>query len=313
MRFPLVKTVTQHLRQQTPDGWRNSRSALELTMSITPGEMPGASPATPLPEAQSGGMSYRVEFQRIRLSQELPGQGALTYDSDASPLAIPVAIRPYHGLKNNGFQFRLNRDRQLVDVVGFETFLERCLQPVAPDQRAIVQSSLPVTSPADAVAFFVDESLGLIPAEVSQAGDNWLRSREMTQPVPCVATTRYTLRQVTSEVADVDIAGTIVPPLDDDPAGRTSADGVQVLIRGGQLLGHCRVDRRTGLPVSSHVEQSLEMTVRLADGTEFPQLKSTVTTLQPPADSREQGPITLLGGVQPKSSVRAEKPASFRK
>jgi hypothetical protein len=153
----------------------------------------------------------------------------------------------------------------------------------------------------------------LIPAEVSQAGDNWLRSREIMQPIPCVATTRYTLRQVTSEIVDVDIAGTIVPPPDDGTAGRASADGMQVLIRGGQLLGHCRVDRRTGLPVNSHIEQSLEMTVRLADGTEFPQLKSTVTTLQPPTESREQGPITLLGGVQPQPTVRVEKPASFRK
>jgi hypothetical protein len=40
------------------------------------------------------------------------------------------------------------------------------------------------------------------------------------------------------------------------------------------------LDRRTGLPMQSRVEQSLEMHVRLADGGEFDQYRSTLTTIK---------------------------------
>jgi Family of unknown function (DUF6263) len=319
-RWPLLKTVEQQLRQESPEGWVNSRSVMELTMLISTDESQGRPSGSPLAEMGERGTIYRVEYQRVRLTQEVPGQSAPTYDSDAAPVAVPPAFRPYQGLKNNGFQFRLSRDLQLAEVIGFEAFLERCLQAAAPEQRALVRSSLPVTTLAEGVSFFVDESLGLIPANVSRAGDNWMRTQETAQPVPFVATTRYTLRQATSEISEIDILGSIVPAGDAASPHGAIADGVQIVIRGGELRGDCRIDRRSGLPMKSHVEQSLDMLVRMADGSEFPQRKTTVTTLQMLPDSSEATSITLTSGVrnQPPghsslSPGRPEKGPSLRR
>ena len=52
-----------------------------------------------------------------------------------------------------------------------------------------------------------------------------------------------------------------------------------ITVRRGQSAGSCVINRRTGLPMQSRVEQSLEMHVRLADGGEFDQYKSTLTTI----------------------------------
>lgn len=270
----MTKSVVQHLRQQTAEGWSASRSALDLSMTIAADETAGAPSINPS-DRQQGVLRYLVRFHRIKLQQDLPGELPLSYDSDSFGAVVPPAARPYQGLKENGFRFSLNRDRQLVEVVGFDQFLDRCLLPVTPDERAAVRASLPVHSPTDGLAFFVDESIGLIPTEVTRAGDTWMRTTQVTHPVPIVSTIRYTLRQMTADWADVELVGTFGPP----PATGAPAGAVQVFVRGGRLSGECRVDRRSGLPVRSRVDQSLEMTVRLDDGTEFEQIKSTVATL----------------------------------
>lgn len=277
----LVKTVVQQLGQKTPQGRVSSRSVLEMTMTITPEESDGPPAKERLADSSTGQIPYRVRYQRVRLLRELPDQPQLNYDSDAASDLVPPAARPYQGLKDNGFRFRLNREYQLTGVADLEPFLDRCLQSIPPAQRQQFRAGLPLNSPADVIAWFVDDAIGLIPPMVSKAGDSWLRSREILQPVPIVITTRCTIRQMTAESADVDMAGTLGPAADRPGADLSSIGGGRMIVRGGKLLGRCRLDRRTGLPVYSHSEQSLEMAVQLVDGTELEQFKTTVTTLEP--------------------------------
>jgi hypothetical protein len=277
----LVKTVVQQLGQESPDGRVNSRSILETTMTISPEETEAQTGNT-LPASSPGGQTpYRVRYHRVRLLQELPDQPQITYDSDAATGSVPPAARLYQGLKDNGFRFRLNREHQLTEVTDLEPFLDRCLQPVPKEQRPQLRAALPLNSPAAVIAYFVDDTIGLLPPAVSQAGDSWLRSREILQPVPIVITTRCTIRQMTAESVEVDMSGTLGPAADRPEADVAAIGGGRMLVRGGKLLGKCRLDRRSGLPTYSHSEQSLEMVVRLADGTELQQFKTTVTTLEP--------------------------------
>lgn len=285
--WPFIKTVTHHVRQPNAEGAAlDCRSTLVLMMTIARDD--GRSGAHPqLPEGQR----YRVGFDLVRYTRELPGQSPVVYDSRDTTGAVPVEMRPYQGLRGNGFQFELDRQLQLAHVQGFEPFLERCLLTVPPEQQASVRSALPVTSPTDGVALFIDETIGLIPPEMARAGDSWARSRSIAGPAPCVTTIRYTIRQLTAEVAEVDLSGTI-EALSNASASTAVTSSVPIQIRGGQLLGQCRIDRRSGIPLKSHVEQSLEMTVKSTDGVEFAQHKSTVTTL----DLVSENPAAPPGG-----------------
>jgi hypothetical protein len=130
---------------------------------------------------------------------------------------------------------------------------------------------------------------------VNQAGDSWLRSRTQTQPLAVTTDVRCTVRQLTGGVAELELIGALRPAEAPATSSESSAEGMQVVARGGKLLGRCRIDRRRGLPVDSHIEQSLEMTVKLADGTEFDQIKSTVTTLETRAASDAE-PAIVDGG-----------------
>lgn len=293
-RIALLKTVEHTLRQHSPQGWIVSRSTLDLLLSITvtmssPSDRPAREP-----DLRSGQKRMHVTFQRIHFSQELPGQPRVEYDSNSPPFPIPLAAQGYHGLKDNGFDFWLTADNQLAETIGFEQFINRCLKDVSPDKRQSARAAMAVASEAEGVAVFVDDTIGLLPANVFRDGDTWTRDRHVLQPVPLRTSTRYRLRQSKGEIAEIEIQGAIAPSesiaTPNPPTGE-----IAVAVRGGQSRGTCFYDRRIGLPVESQTQQSLEMTVRLPDGSEFEQHKSTLTTIKQIAESEPAQPASRDG------------------
>ncbi|MBS0262472.1 MAG: hypothetical protein JSS02_11025 [Planctomycetes bacterium] len=284
-RFPLLKTVEQTLSQSTQEGWVVSRSQLEILFLITVREVhPSSMGGSAAAGSRSGEKRLDVRYQRIRYSQQFPGQEKVEYDSDAPPSPIPPAVVGYHGLKDNGFEFCLNQDNQVSDVVAFDQFVDRCLRDVPAVRHEQMRSSMTCSTCAQAVADFIDDSIGILPPSVVREGDSWTHERQFGQPLPMLCSTRYQLRRLTSDVAELEILGTTLPSIPKSDSG-TRPD-VQVVIRGGQSIGKCRLDRRTGLPWQSKVEQALDMTVRLADGSEFEQHKQTITTIKNLSESR---------------------------
>jgi hypothetical protein len=271
--FPLLKTVEQTLRQPAPQGWIVSRSALEMLLSATVEEIHPVERQHAEADSRSGQKRLQVKYQHIHFSQDVPGQPRVEYDSNAPAFPIPQVAEGYHH-----FDFWLSAENQVLELVAVDQFINRCLKDLPLERRQQALPSMTVASAVDGVASFVDDSIGLLPAIAIREGDSWTRERQVLQPVPLQTSTRYTLRHLTPEIAEIEIQGTISPMA---LAGAASPHGdVTVAVRVGQSHGKCLLDRRTGLPVQSRLEQSLEMNVRLADGSEFDQHKSTVTTIK---------------------------------
>lgn len=278
-RFPLVKTVEHTLRQPAPEGWTISRSNLEMLLSVTVSEIHEPDRGQQPPDPRAGQKKLQVQYHRVRFSQELPGRNKVDYDSNAPVLPIPLAAQGYHGLKDNGFEFWLSVDNQILEIVGFDQFLDRCLRDVLPARKQQVRAAMAATSGGDGITNFVEDSIGLLPTTAVREGDGWTRERQVLQPVPMYTSTRYTLRRITDEIAEIDILGSVSASATYGPSNQPNNE-INVTIRGGNSLGNCLLDRRTGLPMQSRVEQSLDMNVRLADGSEFDQQKTTVTTIK---------------------------------
>lgn len=277
-RFPLLKTVEQELKQPSPKGWNISQSKLELTLLVTLQEIIQNDPQSAVKDPRDGQKRFQVRYHRVKFSQNMPGQ-EVEYDSNAPPNPVPLAAQVYHGLKDNSFEFWIGADNQILELVGFKPFLERCLKDVPPAQRQQVWDMLAAATGADGIANFVDDSIGLLPPNAVRLGETWTNSRNIPQPVPMHVNNKYTLRQISPQTAEIDIVGTIAPSATYGPADQPSS-GVQVTIRGGHSLGSCTIDRRTGLPVQSKVEQSMQMKVRMSGGIEFDQQKTAVTTIR---------------------------------
>jgi hypothetical protein len=277
-RVTLVKTVSQTLRQPAPQGWIECRSTLELTLAVTIEPFLGGDRPRPDPESRSGPKRVQVDYRSVRFRQDVPGQPAVEYDSAVPPSPVPPAALGYHGLKDNSLEFRLTADNQLLEVVAFDQFASRCLKEVPPEHRRQVSSLLEPNSPAAAVSAFVDDTVGLLPTGARE-GDAWVRDRKIGPPLPLATSTRYSLLRLTPGTAEIEIQGTISALATARPTTLPRRD-FDVAVRRGYSAGSCLLDRRTGLPMQSRVEQSLEMHVRLADGGEFDQYRSTLTTIK---------------------------------
>jgi hypothetical protein len=271
-RFPLVKRLDQFLKQVTPNGnVLTHHSSLEMSLSMTVEELIERGP-------RNGQLRLGARFHHVKFSQNVPGVET-HYDSDNPPATVPLEIMGYHGLKDNGFSFWIGADHQILEIVDFDKFIDRCVVNVPADKRVFVRSSLARSAGADGIANFIDDSIGLLPNRAVALGDSWTRSRQIVQPVPMHISTRYTLTELTSDEAQVNILGTITPSTTYGPDDQQSR-GVEVQVKKGHSIGSCTINRRTGLPIDSRVDQELSMRVKLANKVEFDQFKTTVTTIR---------------------------------
>ncbi|MBS0202331.1 MAG: hypothetical protein JSS49_05470 [Planctomycetes bacterium] len=273
-RFPLKKRIEQRLTQS--DGVGGSLvnvSLLEMMLSLV------------VEEVQDGNKRLSVRYHRIRYGHNIAGR-KVEYNSDDNTPA-PTEALVYAGLKNNGFSFWIGPDNRVVELVGFQEFLQRCLQNVPPAYRDAVLRQLEGTQHEEGLANFVDDGIGLLPysndprhpAVAVKVGSSWeLRPRRTEAPIPMSVSTRCQVRNMNDTSAEIGLMGKI----SGTGTAVTIQDGnrrLQILLRGGYCNGTCTVDRRTGLPTQSEVNRSLEMTVTLPNEMQISQRKEVLTTI----------------------------------
>ena len=303
-RFPLEKTVTQTLTQNSPGGPATSRSKLELLLAIT------------VEEIRDDRKRLAVLYQHVRYRHDVAGQ-VVEYDSNSPPVPVPLQVQAYHGLVNNGFSFWIGPDYKVIELVGFNDFLERCVRGVLPADRQAVLASLSVLSGDEGIANFVDDSIGLLPAGIGgnrrdavlEIGSSWSHQRQLTQPIPMYVSSDCTLTELNDDIAEIGIAGTITPLTAYVPSEEQNRD-VRVTLRGGRSVGRCTIDRSSGLPLNSQIERRLDMVVQLADGSQFEQQKHIVTTIRAFPQQASIGTLRprTLPGIVPNPPARIPPP-----
>jgi hypothetical protein len=292
-RFPLNKTVEQRITQALPTGLTVGHSRLELQLSLV------------VEEIREPRRRLGVRYHRVRYAQDLGGQ-TVEYNSDQPVASVPPEALPYAGLKDNGFSFWIGADNQVIELVGFADFAQRCVQHVPLEQRAAVLHQLQAMRTDDGLANFVDDSIGLLPGAASpqtagtefRVGSSWdLPTRQVSAGGPqangSVCTTRCLLKDLSDKTAEIALVGSIGPSSYTDELRR-----VKLTVRGGQCSGTCTVDRTTGMPTRSRVERMLDMTAHLPDGTEIPQRKEIITTIVAYLEQGAVRPTASLDGVE---------------
>jgi hypothetical protein len=270
-RFPLIKTVEQTLLQKSETHPAMARTKLDLSMALT------------VEEVRPDAVLLGVQYSRVVYEHDLAGR-RLKFDSASHAGAIPWDAVPYAGMVNNGFAFWIGRDNQIRGLVGYQEFLERCVAQVPLDRRQTLLAELSQRFGDDGVASFVDDSIGLLPYDASVdeesasrvlPGDVWTRERRLMQPVPVYLKSTYTLTDIDRETARIEITGRIASGEAVNAAGDS-----RVRISDGRTLGHCIVDRSTGLPLDVQIARHLVIHVQTDDGYEVVQEKEIQTTIR---------------------------------
>ncbi|QDT44530.1 hypothetical protein Pan241w_46420 [Gimesia alba] len=290
-RFPMIKTVEQTLSQASAAGIVNSKSKLELILALTVEEL-----------RDDGRKRFKVRYTGVKYSHDIAGE-RVNYDSNRTSGPVPPEVQAYQRLVDNGFSFWIGADNKIVELVGFDDFLKRCLQNTPASQRETVLAKISESSGDDGVANFIDDSIGLLPYNIDEhhkggairVGETWTKTRRLTQPIPMTLKTEYTLRELNDKIATINIAGDIAASKISSPINQ-NGKSVQLYIRGGKSFGTCMIDRKTGLPLESKIERFLETTVKLASGKQFEQQKQIVTTIRafPHQEERPLGPAAKI-------------------
>ena len=296
-RFPLLKRVEQRLTQVDGQGKSVYGSLTEMLLSLS------------VEEIRDGNKLLSVRYHRVRYGHDIAGK-KVEYSSDAPPQAIPPEALAYAGMYENGFSFWIGPDNRVVELVGFAEFLQRCVRDVPPQHRQSVLAQLEGTHRENDLANFVDDGIGLLPysdnprhpAVAVKVGSAWdLKPRMSEGPIPMQVNTRCVLKELTESTAEISLIGNIVG----DRAPVVVRDGngeMRVFVKGGHCSGTCKIDRRTGLPTNSQVIRYLEMTVKLADGSEIQQRKETLTSissfLDQTTNQQQQASASSDSGIQ---------------
>jgi hypothetical protein len=273
-RFPLIKTVEQELTQSSTKGIQKTQSKLEMSLAISVEEIRGDQ------------IRLAVRYDRVRYWQDILGE-ILSYDSDKPEANIPLSLMPYQGMVQNGFSFWLGPSHEVVELVGFNDFLTRCLEKVPPQQRQAVMTSLAANQAEEGIANFIDDSIGLLPkkfddqgqANQIQVGSTWQKQRQVVRPLPMMLSDKCLLKELTDDIAQIEIVGSVAPGITYGPSNQQNSK-FNMRIKGGHSFGNCTIDRKTGLPLNSHVERYFDMVVQVAPGIEFEQRKRIVTTIR---------------------------------
>lgn len=298
-RFPLIKTVEQRLRQQSPDGGPPiaSSSKLQMTLAIT------------VEDIDQGVKTLGVRYQRVRYEHDIAGE-KVSYDSALMPKTVPNAAQVYHGLLDNGFSFELGADNRIVQVHDFEAFLKRCVRHAPASQQKELLTRLVATQEDEGIANFVDDSVGMLPYNIDdlnaggdvKVGTSWRKNRQIVRPFPMSIDTAYRLANINERYATLELFGKIHPARIQHASNTIQSAGSteRMTLRGGHSFGTCTIDRESGLPIQSHVSRTMNLTLELPTGTKFDQTKDIVTSIQ--TFPEQSSPATATRTVTPNSA-----------
>ena len=275
-RFPIHKVIQQELTQYgLGDRPEVSTTRLELMLAIS------------VQRSEASRLLMNVRYDSIKYSEEIRGH-RVDYDSNSPPAQPTPLMLAYQRMIGDGFSFWLGADNQIHEPVGFDEFLDRCLVDIPDEQRGSISLGIRAGSGENGITDFVDNTIGLLPFGREPAiGESWNRSQRITFPVPMTLDTTYTLTQLSEQMAVVSVDGRIVPSTTLTQVSAT--DQMRILIRGGQMTGRCSIYRDTGLPQTSEVSQTIDMTVAMNNGTEFEQTKRVTTLVESyPVQSHSQ-------------------------
>jgi hypothetical protein len=252
-------------------------------------------------EQQDGRTKLGVRYNRVKYQHEV-GDDRLIFDSTNPPDPIPMGVVAYRDMVHDGFSFWIGADNQIAEVEGLAEFISRCLRNVPPAHRQDVILGIEATSGESGLANFVDNTIGLLPCGTETSpGDSWERQQQLSRPIPMFINNQFTLKELTQQLAVIDIHGTITPSLT-LKSGETS-DGVNIVVNGGNTIGSCTIYRDTGLPKESRIDRFMDMTITMPEYGQFHQSKRVTTMIESfPVTSASM--VSRKGAAAPPESVQ---------
>lgn len=191
--------------------------------------------------SSDGNYTLKNTYKRIRLNQNIPGIGENildTEDPSASKGAAVALMEPImKALIGKSFTMEMTPKGQVLRTNMSEITSQQGLEDISENNGL-----------SDMAIEFPDNIL--------RPGDSWEAERAVAGKLPMRIKTRYTLKEMTENLAIIDVKGEFLP----------ADDNTKV---SGTLDGTMRVDVKSGWTRESRLNQDMQMTVKQG-GIELP-------------------------------------------
>lgn len=255
-QFHYIKSVQQWLSRPSQAGTESlgeERVRMLMTLMVQ--------------ESHPDRILLEVVYRQVQYEYEFGGR-KIAFSSADNDGVVPRQARPYAGLVDNGFSVWLGRNNRLLDAVGFDEFLRRCVCQCAPGERAeLLQVAGGFSGSAEeritAAQSFLDESIALLPFDELRQGKDyfptgatWSRTIGLSAETAMTQTLQLKLDYIEDDKAHIIIGGTIQPASDSD---LVTPEGMRVALSGGMIRGSCEVSLLNGLPGSCRILREFQL------------------------------------------------------
>ena len=251
-RTPLVRTIETVLSQDTGEAVASQhRTRLRVHFTLV------------VQAAEPGRSQVGVVFDRFELDRTIDGATS-SGDTKRTDQPLPPVMNALASLVGRGFSYWVDDQNQIQQIDGKDALLAEAVSRVSAEDRDGVVKAF--GSSTD-LASLLDASIGLSSSQLT-SGNQWTTGDGSLAP-----SRNYTVTEADATSARVSVIGSVPPQTS------SAGDSVAVEIVGGALQGECVIDRATGLPKQAQSIETVDMTVRLADGRTFAQQRQTISSL----------------------------------
>ena len=255
----------------------NSTTGQEMMGQKT--EMNSISEMTMLYEiakADGADKEIKITFERMKTAQKAGGQ-EMVMDTQNPDTSNPGS-RMLGAMMGSEFLLTINAKGEVTSVKGMDAMMNKVMAANASADTAMrVQLTAGMKSfmSDDILKDMMEQSFKFFPDDKVGQGESWKKDMVISKPMPMNITSNFTLKNVASNIAKLDVASVITP-------GKGGMEMMGMTIEtemNGTQSGTMDVDVETGMALNTDIKQNIAGKMKVM-GQEIPMNISSVITMK---------------------------------
>lgn len=221
-----------------------------------------------------GVATLRAVYDSLEIDAEVPGQGAVSWSSEAPDAPGAELAGPFAFLLDRPVVLRIDRRGEVLEVEGMAELVRSLLDELAEDDEeaaAVMRPMMDELLTEESILEMTRQGLLVFPEEPLAPGDSW--TREMSVEVPVIGTMThrqtYTLERLEGDEAVFSLDGQVEMGGDGEAlelemlAAFAETMEIDLATRRGEISGLLRFDRARGLLVRQEMTVGLDLVLTM--------------------------------------------------
>ncbi len=212
----------------------------------------------------NGNIAARAQFSSIAMKMNAPGMGEIAYDSASTTTSTSPETQAvgavFGAMVGKSFSMTITPTGTVQNVTGLEELVNSILDSLGLSEEELASSkqTLEQQFSAEAQQEAWSSSLDYLPSGPVSVGQSWKKQASLAQGFPILLETSYSLKDLKSGVATIDVSSTIQSATD----ANMDLQGLGISYQlSGTQVGTIQVRLSTGWIAKASMQQSISGTI----------------------------------------------------